>query len=76
MKAPEAAKIFGENVRRRRQELGLTQTDLGRRIGAPHSQVSDIERGQNCATIATVAKLAEALATSIPDLFQDVRVPA
>lgn len=76
MKVPEIAKVLGENVRRRRKELGLTQRDLADRAALFHPVVSNVERAQSSVTIATVAKLAAALETSVADLFQEAGVPA
>lgn len=75
MKVPEIAKVLGENVRRRRKELGLTQTELADRAGLFHPRVSEVERARSSVTIATVARLAAALETSVADLFQEAGVP-
>jgi len=61
MQAQELARVFGENVRRRRTELGMTQADLAQRARMPRPDISDIERGKRQANMATIAKIAEGL---------------
>lgn len=45
---------------RRRKELGLTQEQLGERIGVSKSEISKIENGRGI-TFATIRRLSEAL---------------
>lgn len=44
----------------RRKELGLTQSQLGERVGVSKSEISKIENGRGI-TFATINKLSEAL---------------
>lgn len=76
MTGPEVATILGENVRRHRQDRGLTQADLAKRARTARERVSEVERAQGCVTIATVAKLAAALGVPVAELFQEAGVPA
>ena len=39
-------KIMGQRIRQKRIELGLTQDELGEKIGLSKSQVSKIEKGE------------------------------
>lgn len=48
---------------KRRKELGLTQKQLGDKIGVGKSEISKIENGRGI-TLATVYKLSEALGVS------------
>jgi transcriptional regulator with XRE-family HTH domain len=60
--APEKlVRIIGQNVRRRRDELRMTQTTLAEKVGLPQSYISDLEGGKCAPRVATMAKLAEAL---------------
>lgn len=53
---------MGERLRKRRQELGLSQRELARRLGARYATISDLERGvREEMTIALLRKLARAL---------------
>ena len=53
--------FFCENVRYRRECLGLTQTELGDLCDIGKSRVSQIERGMDVPTIKTMARIAKAL---------------
>lgn len=46
----------------RRAELGLTQEQLAERMGTSHSAISRIESGQHRSSVATLERLAQALA--------------
>ena len=48
---------------RRRKELGLTQEQLGEKVGVTKSEISKIENGRGI-TFATINKLSEALGVS------------
>src|SRR2546427_5684523 len=53
---------MGERIRKRRQELGISQRELARRLGARYATLSDLERGvREEMTIALLRKLARAL---------------
>jgi len=45
---------LGEEVQRRRQEEGLTQTDLAERRDTTQSRISDLENGRDSVTIDTL----------------------
>ena len=53
----------GWRVRCRREQLGLTQRDLGAKLQRPvsHVAVGDIERGKTRITLDLLARLADAL---------------
>lgn len=38
-------KMIGKNLKRAREEKGLTHTELGDRVGVTDAQISKIERG-------------------------------
>ncbi|MEO3853766.1 helix-turn-helix transcriptional regulator [Acrocarpospora sp. B8E8] len=62
--AYEAARIrfeLGEAVRLRREELGLTQTELAERAGLKQPAVARFEAGGTMPTIPMLERLAEAL---------------
>ena len=48
-------------LRRTRERQGLTQQELARRLGRPQSMVARWESGEHEFTLATLARLAEAL---------------
>jgi transcriptional regulator with XRE-family HTH domain len=60
---------FGTAVRRRREELGLSQEALGFRAKIHRTYVSDVERGARNPTVKVIWKLADALETEPSRLF-------
>ncbi len=54
---------IGRLFLRRRKELGLTQEQLGKKVGVTKSEISKIENGRGV-TFATINKLSEALGVS------------
>jgi transcriptional regulator with XRE-family HTH domain len=60
----------GTEIRRRRQEQGLTGAQLAARAGMAPSAVSQIETGRRVPSSASVAKLAEALGIEAGALFR------
>lgn len=52
---------IGQEVRKWRQAMSLTQTDLAQKAGIPQSHVSRIEKGVHLPTSKTIKRLAEAL---------------
>lgn len=61
--------IFGRNVRRVREERGLTQEDLEGMTGLRRSYISDLERGVRNPTIRALARIAEALQIAPAELL-------
>ena len=60
---------FGMAVRERRKELGMSQEDLGLRIGLDQGYVSRIEQGQMNITLDTMGEICKALECEAGDLF-------
>lgn len=61
---------IGNRVKAKRLSLGLSQAELGRRIGRSHRTVGMIEAGQYPDPRVSLAlALAEALETTVEDLF-------
>lgn len=59
---PEAKQI-GELLKLSRESAGLTQAQLGERVGVQAAQISKIERGRNL-TISTIVRVLKALGLS------------
>lgn len=68
---------FGEFIRQRREQRGLTQRELAVRLGFKSiAHISDIESNKRSPGPDTLPKLAEALDVPIEELKNhDVRVP-
>ena len=71
----DATAEFGKRVRRRRNDLGLTQEDLGHRAGLHWTFVGQVERGRRNITLHNILKLAAALDTDAGDLVRDLGAP-
>lgn len=64
------------NIRNRRKEIGLTQTELAARITATlgrawaQPQISDLERGKYSPTLSTLTAISEVLEIAPQKLFE------
>ena len=54
-------KVFGENVRKYRIAMGLSQEDFSEKCGLHRTYISAIERFQRNISIENVQKIADAL---------------
>ena len=63
-------RAFGAAVRARREELQLSQEQLGYRAKIHRTYVSDVERGARNPTVKVIWKLAEALDVQPSALFE------
>ena len=59
------SKMVGAQISRLRKEKGLTQNDLGNRLGVSFQAVSKWERGETLPDTAILLDLANALGTSV-----------
>lgn len=64
---------FGQFVARCRREAGLTQRQLGERVGVTDKAVSKWERGLSLPDVALLEPLAEQLGVSVAELLQGKR---
>lgn len=61
----------GENIKKARNKLGMTQDDLVRKSGVKHTTLTKIESNVVVKpSVQTVAKIAKALGVSIEDLLK------
>jgi DNA-binding XRE family transcriptional regulator len=61
----------GSQLRERRLECGLTQTELAARAGVSRQLVAAVEAGRNTPAVDAALRLARALATSVEQLFTE-----
>ena len=61
--------ILGRNIRRLREEAGLSQEQLAFDAGMKRSYLSDMERGVRNPTVRAVGRLAAALKVAPADLL-------
>ena len=62
---------FGDNMKKRRKELRITQTELSRISGVPQSTISAVEIGARVPTEETMMMIARGLRCSVGDLLDD-----
>jgi transcriptional regulator with XRE-family HTH domain len=62
--------IFGRNVRRLRQQRGLTQEKLAFEAEIDLTYMGGIERGKRNPSLLVMARIADALAVSLPKLLE------
>jgi ribosome-binding protein aMBF1 (putative translation factor) len=64
---------FGQNLARRRREVGLSQEELGVRASLHRTAVGQLERGERVARTDTLVKLAGSLGVSPEDLLDGLK---
>lgn len=57
----ETTRVFGERVRQRRVDLGLSQEAAAVRCGIHWTQLGKVERGQRSLRLETIVKIAAGL---------------
>ena len=53
--------LFRQNMRALREDLGISQSELARRIGKTPGYICDMERGRRALNLSTLALIAEGL---------------
>lgn len=71
MKKEKFNKVFGEFVRRKRQQHSITQIELSDRIGNNFQNISRLERGELAPTLYWVNNLAEAFEQNLSDFITE-----
>jgi len=67
------AEVFGANLARCREALGISQENLGLMADLHRTAVGQLERGQRIARADTVLRLSSCLGVEIGDLFRGLR---
>ncbi len=62
--------LVGQNIRICRLQKGLSQGELGRRIGVTFQQVQKYEKGANRVGASRLTQIADVLGVPIPTLFE------
>ncbi len=62
---------LGQNMKRIRIKKKMSQGDIARALDADRGYISNIENGKKNPTIATVAKIANALGVSADELLKE-----
>ena len=67
----ELQATVGENIRRLRNEKGLTMTKLAYLVGISYTHLQKIEDGKTNVGVATLFAICNALDIDLPDFFSD-----
>ncbi|MCX6745389.1 MAG: helix-turn-helix transcriptional regulator [Candidatus Parcubacteria bacterium] len=65
----QISKRLGDNIRRIRQEKGMSQGDISRALGMDRGYISRIENGLKNPTLANIEKIANAMGVAVNELF-------
>src|SRR5216684_5373196 len=68
--------LVGQNIRICRLQKGLSQGELGRRIGVTFQQVQKYEKGANRVGASRLQQIADVLGVPIPTLFDGASTAA
>ena len=63
--------VLGKKIREARQAKGISQVELGSRIGKDDTSISRLENGKVNPTNTYLLQIAEGLEISISDLLKD-----
>lgn len=65
----DIVKVFGNNLRKYRNELGVSQEKFAEMCGLHRTYISDIERFQRNVSLENIQKIADALTIDTYKLF-------
>lgn len=71
-RSDEVAIRFGQNLRRCRQQAGLSQEELGERASLHRTEIGRLEKGARVARIDTLVQLAGAMAIRPEELVDGI----
>ena len=67
----EKYRAIGSNIRRIRDVIGISQTELANRIGSNKSAISRYENGMQKPSLDTLMRVADALSVELVDLLKE-----
>ncbi len=65
------AKIVGENIKKLREEMGLTQVNIANFLNVDQSMISKIEKGERSLSVDMLEKLSYLFGVTIDDIEND-----
>jgi len=65
----DIVKVFGSNLRKYRNQLGISQEKFAEKCGMHRTYISDIERFQRSIALENIQKIADALGIETYKLF-------
>jgi transcriptional regulator with XRE-family HTH domain len=72
MSRPRTQVAFGRNVRKRREEIDLTQERLAEKANLDRTYISDIERGARNLSLSSIVRISKALGTTVSKLCEGI----
>jgi DNA-binding XRE family transcriptional regulator len=63
-------KVLGKKIQKRRKEVGLTQEELGYKVGVSRAYMGYIEQGRYAPSLEVIEKIARELKTPISGFFK------
>jgi transcriptional regulator with XRE-family HTH domain len=69
----DLARTIQDAIRGERHRLGITQAELGQRLGMSAAVISKMERGDRSVLAAELPELCAALGITLDRLFQDAQ---
>ena len=63
-------RVLGKRIQKRRKELGLTQEDVGYKVGISRAYMGYIEQGRNAPSLEILEKIAKVLKSPISNFFK------
>ena len=64
----KAHKLIGQNIRKRRQRIGMTQEKLAEKANLHPVYISQVERAERAVTIDALLRISKALGVRLRDL--------
>lgn len=62
---------LGKNIKARRDEFDITQSELANRVNVNRAMISYIESGEKVPSLAVFARIAETLHLSMDELYHN-----
>lgn len=73
MRKTDPCAQFGEAVRQRRKQLGLSQEGLADKANLHRTYIGAVERGERNASLRIIVRIAQALGMPVSELVRQVR---
>lgn len=60
---------IGEQIRKRREKLNLSQEDIAKKVGMARASMSNIEAAKQKLPLSTLSRIADVLGCSVKDIL-------
>ena len=64
--------MVGLSIKKRREQLGMSQAELAKRLGKSKASLCKIEKGVNDINTKNLAEIAKVLECSVADLVKEI----